>query len=177
MVVIGVAKPAQVAQSADAQAGYHDGCMSGRGQYTRSAYKYKHSKVYHRAWRKGKHSCARKKKRVHRRYRKVPRHRSCNQEVPWVAFRRGWNHGNRSARGDFYVDRRGCAAYRQGWISGYRDCHCGTLKNPNRYAEGYYAGCSSIFSLKIRDDYYYRTSLGYAKGWIQGYKDCKAVYR
>ena len=166
--------------TSDKTAGYNDGCRSAQGHYTRSAYKYSHSKVYHRAWRQGKRSCVRKKKKVrhhHVRRHKVTHYSPCNTEVSWVAFRRGWRHGNRSARGHFYVDRRGCAAYRRGWINGYRDCHCGDLKKPDSYAEGYYAGCSSVFSLRIRDDYYYRTRSGYAHGWIQGYKDCRAVYR
>jgi len=177
VVAVGVANPAQSGTS-DKTAGYNDGCRSARGHYTRSAYKYSHSKGYHRAWRQGKRSCVKKKIRHrHVRRHKVIHNRPCNSEVSWVAFRRGWNHGNRSARGHFYVDRRGCAAYRRGWINGYRDCHCGDLKKPDSYAEGYYAGCSSTFSLRIRDDYYYRTRSGYAHGWVQGYKDCRAVYR
>lgn len=180
--LIGTITPGLQAASgtSDKTAGYNDGCRSARGHYTRSAYKYSHSKAYHNAWRKGKRSCVRKKKKIRRRHvhrRKATRYRPCNTEVSWVAFRRGWNHGNRSARGHFYVDRRGCAAYRQGWINGYRDCHCDDLKKPDSYAEGYYAGCSSIFSLRIRDDYYYRTRPGYAHGWLQGYRDCRAVYR
>ena len=180
VTVFGLANPLQASASADAKAGQHDGCSSARGHYTRSAYKYSHSKVYHRAWRKGKRSCVRTKKKIrhhHVRHHKVTHSSPCNTEVSWVAFRRGWNHGNRSAKGHFYVDRRGCAAYRRGWINGYRDCHCGDLKKPASYAEGYYAGCSSIFSLRIRDDSYYRTHSGYAHGWMQGYKDCRAVYR
>jgi len=166
--------------SSDGRAGYHDGCRSARGHYTRSSYKYQHSKTYHRQWRKGKRHCARPRKKVVRRRHHVKRtvhYRPCNTQVPWEAFRRGWRHGNRSARGHFYVDRRGCAAYRQGWVNGYRDCHCGDLKKPDTYAEGYYAGCSSTFSLKIRDNYYYKTRAGYRHGWIQGYQDCRGLYQ
>ena len=166
--------------SSDGRAGYHDGCRSAHGHYTRSTYKYKHSKTYHRQWRKGKRSCAHPKKKVirHRhRAKHVTLQRSCKTQVSWEAFRQGWKHGNRSARGHFYVDRSGCAAYRQGWVNGYRDCHCGEHKKPDSYAEGYYAGCSSTVSLKIRDNYYYKTRAGYRHGWVQGYQDCRGVYR
>jgi len=166
--------------SSDGRAGYHDGCRSAHGHYTRSTYKYKHSKTYHRQWRKGKRSCAHPKKKVirHRhRAKHVTLQRSCKTQVSWEAFRQGWQHGNRSARGHFYVDRSGCAAYRQGWVNGYRDCHCGEHKKPDSYAEGYYAGCSSTVSLKIRDNYYYKTRAGYRHGWVQGYQDCRGVYR
>ena len=163
---------------ADRQAGYHDGCRSARGHYTRSAYKYSHSKRYHRGWRQGRRACARKTKvrHPHHASRKI-RYRSCNSAVPWKAFQRGWYHGNRSARGHFHVDHGGCAAYRQGWVNGYRDCHCGDRKNPHNYAEGYYAGCMSIYSVPIRDDYYYQNYSGYRNGWRQGYQDCRSVYR
>jgi hypothetical protein len=167
------------AATLDTKAGYSDGCRTAKGHYTRSAYKYKHSKTYHRGWLRGKRTCKRTRVKKHIRKRHVAKrtYSSCNSEVPWTAFRRGWNHGNRSAKGRFYVDRRGCAAYRQGWVNGYRDCHCGDLKKPDSYAEGYYAGCVSVSSFKIRDDYYYTTRSGYRHGWIQGYKDCRGIYR
>jgi hypothetical protein len=171
---------ARSSSTPDYQAGYDDGCSSAKGHYTRSAYKYRHSSRYHSGWLKGKKGCVKRKvtKRKVRRHRtKKTYYKSCNSEVPWTAFRRGWNHGNRSAKGRFYVDRRGCAAYRQGWVNGYRDCHCGDLKKPDSYAEGYYAGCVSVSSFKIRDDYYYTTRSGYRHGWIQGYKDCRGIYR
>jgi len=172
--------PAYAQTTPDAKAGYHDGCRSARGHYTRSAYKYRHSSRYHRGWLRGKRACA----RTHARKRHVAHHRrvrshaaACNTETPWIAFRRGWRHGNRSARGHFYVDRRGCADYRRGWVSGYRNCHCGDLKRPDSYAEGYYAGCSSVARVRIRDDYYYTTRPGYRRGWIQGWRDCRGIYR
>ena len=178
---------ARSANVSDTKAGYNDGCQSARGHYTRSAYKYRHSTRYHSGWRKGKRACARKRHAVKKRHTPKKRHHvkrrtrthyaSCNSEVSWIAFRRGWTHGNRSAKGHFRVDKRGCAAYRQGWVNGYRDCHCGDLKKPDTYAEGYYAGCSSVFSLKIRDDRYYRTRSGYRNGWKQGYRDCRGNYR
>ncbi len=177
---------ADAKMSSDSKAGYNDGCRSARGHFTRSAYKYRHSTRYHRSWLRGKKACARRhvKRTRHRvrhtttrRHHARTRYGACNTEVPWIAFRRGWAHGNRSARGRFYVDHRGCAAYRRGWVSGYRNCHCGELKQPDSYAEGYYAGCSSVASLKIRDDYYYKTRSGYRHGWIQGYRDCRGMYR
>ena len=164
----------------DSKAGYNDGCRSARGHYTRSAYKYRHSTRYHQSWLQGKKACSKKhtaRKRTVRRRHTARKYVACNIETPWIAFRRGWTHGNRSARGHFYVDRRGCAAYRQGWVSGYRNCHCGNVKNPDTYAEGYYAGCSSTFRTTIRDDYYYSTRSGYRKGWQQGYRDCQGMYR
>jgi hypothetical protein len=165
-------------KSTDSTAGYSDGCRSARGHYTRSKYKYKHSTHYHKAWLKGKRACVRKRvTKKHRHVKHRTKYVSCNTEVPWTAFRRGWRHGNRSAKGHFYVDRRGCAAYRQGWVNGYRDCHCGDLKKPDSYAEGYYAGCVSVASVKVRDDYYYKTRSGYRHGWIQGYRDCRGMYR
>lgn len=171
---------AQAKTTSDTKAGYNDGCRSARGHYTRSAYKYRHSTRYHSSWRKGKRACTKKhtvKKHTVHRHRSTQKYVACNTETPWVAFDRGWRHGNRSARGHFYVDHRGCGAYRQGWVSGYRDCHCGTIKNPDSYAEGYYAGCSSVFSIKMRDNYYYKTRSGYRHGWIQGYRDCRGNYR
>ncbi len=171
--------------SADYTAGYHDGCSSAKGHYTRSRYKYANSSRYHRGWLKGKRACAKKRpvKNTKKR-KKVVRHTKsrnnvgvCNTEIPWTAFRRGWDDGLRSAKGRFYVDRRGCAAYRHGWISGYRSCHCGDLKKPDSYAEGYYQGCSSTNDTMIRDDYYYNRSSKYRKGWIQGYRDCRSIYR
>ena len=186
MVIVmaaGVAKPAQTGTSADAKAGYHDGCSSARGHYTRSRYKYAHASRYRHGWLRGKRACARTKVRKHHRVRhpRAYHHRrkvgSCNTEVPWVAFRRGYDHGYRSAKGHFYVDRRGCAAYRRGWVSGYRACHCPDRQKPDSYASGYAQGCSSVSSLKIRDDLYYQTSRGYRHGWIQGYRDCRGMYR
>jgi hypothetical protein len=177
-LVFGTMLHARPAASSDAKAGYNDGCRSARGHYTRSAYKYKHSGAYHKGWLRGKRACKRRKtlKRDRKRHTSK-RYRSCNTEVPWEAFRRGWEHGNLSARGRFRVDRNGCAAYRQGWVSGYRDCHCNDLKKPDSYAEGYYAGCVSAPQLTIRDDHYHRTQAGYREGWKQGYKDCRAMYR
>jgi hypothetical protein len=97
--------------------------------------------------------------------------------VPWTAYRKGWDDGLRSAKGRFRIDRRGCVAYRRGWVNGYRSCHCGDLKKPDSYAEGYYQGCASTHDIVIRDGYYYRTSPGYKHGWVQGYRDCRGIYR
>jgi hypothetical protein len=35
----------------------------------------------------------------------------------------------------------------------------------------------SVASVKVRDDYYYKTRSGYRHGWIQGYRDCRGMYR
>ncbi len=181
LLLLGGSMEARV--SSDYTAGYNDGCLSARGHYTRSAYKYRHSTHYHKAWLKGKRVCLTKRKYTKKKRKKITHRRKrayvgpCNTEVPWVAFRKGWDDGLRSAKGRFYVNRRGCAAYRRGWISGYRSCHCGELKKPDSYAEGYYQGCSSANDIKLRDDYYYGKSSGYRKGWIQGFRDCRGIYR
>ncbi len=178
VMAVGVAKPARTDISADAKAGYHDGCSSARGHYTRSRYKYAYSSIYHREWLRGKRACVRtgvrKQHRVHHHTRTYG---TCNSEAPWIAFRRGYDHGYRSAKGHFYADRKGCAAYRRGWVSGYRACHCPDRQKPDSYAGGYVQGCSSTHELKIRDDLYYRTSRSYYYGWNQGYKDCRSLYR
>jgi len=105
----------------DREAGYSDGCASARGHYTRSSYKYRHSKAYHAAWRQGKRSC--------RRIRKPRRHRSrqlrhCDTETAWDAFSRGYDDGFRAAKRGTMLHGRGCAAYHRGWESGYRACAC-----------------------------------------------------
>jgi hypothetical protein len=168
--------------TSDSNAGYSDGCRTAKGHYTRSAYKYKHSKIYHKRWLRGKRACRKKTVKKHVRKRHATKttkrkYRSCSSEVPWTAFRRGWNHGNRSAKGELEVDPNGCAAYRQGWVNGYRDCHCDDRRKPYTYAEGYYAGCMSVASVKIRNEDYYRNRSGYHHGWTQGYQDCQGVYR
>jgi len=187
LLAVGVAGAKTPAGSADSRAGYHDGCSSARGHYTRSRYKYAHSKSYHRAWLRGKRKCAHRPKARHHRLKRhhARRHHThtrrhvapCNTQVPWEAFRRGWDHGYRSARGHFFVDRRGCAAYRQGWVSGYRACHCPDRQKPDSYASGYAQGCSSTAHLKIRDNLYYKRSRSYRHGWIQGYRDCRGIYQ
>jgi len=106
----------------DRKAGYNDGCSSGKGHYTRSVYKYRHSKAYHSGWRKGKRACARKvKSRRHTRVRHV---RSCNTEVPWEAFRRGYVDGFNAAKRGSQRHGKGCSEYHRGWESGYRSCGC-----------------------------------------------------
>jgi len=167
----------------DSSAGYHDGCQSARGHYTRSAWKYRHSTAYHRAWLQGKRACARKhtKKRTKRRHHVRRKHpvktAVCDRtdENSWDAFRRGWRDGLRSAKGHFRVDRRGCAPYRRGWISGYRSCKCPQNRRPDTYDRGYYHGCNSVIEFKIKDEYQFLNSTPYRKGWNQGWRDCLRI--
>lgn len=164
----------QAKGSLDYKAGYNDGCSSSRGHYTRSAYKYKNSKSYHKGWRKGKRSCV-KRKRTKRKARSSRKHyvKSCNTESPWVAFQRGWDDGYSSAKGRYRRSSRGCAAYRHGWVSGYRSCHCSDKRKAHSYTEGYNSGCiSGAGGVDIKDEGYYRSSSKYRKGWNQGYRDC-----
>ncbi len=166
--------------AADTKAGYNDGCRSGQGHYTRSSWKYTHSSRYRAAWLRGKKACTRTQAPVRpaaRTPRSAPAHSSCTNEVSWEAFRRGWKDGYASANGHFYVDRRGCAAYRHGWVSGYRDCHCPETQRPDSYDRGYYHGCHSVYNFKIRDDKQYRHAEAYRVGWDQGYRDCQGRYR
>ena len=106
----------------DRAAGYSDGCRSAKGHYTRSNYKYRHSKAYHRGWLQGKRGC--------KRFRKTRRHTAaksrhyCNTEVDWDAFSRGYDDGFRAARNGTGKHGQGCAAYHRGWESGYRACAC-----------------------------------------------------
>ena len=171
------AATAQAKTSPDYSAGYHDGCTSSKGNYTRSAYKYRHSGAYHRGWRKGKRSCRRyrsSKRKVHRASKHYTK--NCTTEVPWVAFRKGWDDGYRSAKGKYYRNSSGCAAYRRGWVNGYRSCHCAVRRTPDSYTEGYYSGCtSSAGDEEIMNEGYYQTSPRYRKGWREGYNDCLSL--
>jgi len=173
MAVVGVllfsGGAVQAKGTPDYRAGYHDGCSSARGHYTRSAYKYHHSGTYRSAWRKGKRSCS-KHKVHHRRKQSTKR---CNTEAPWVAFQRGWDDGYRSAKGQYRRSARGCASYRHGWVSGYRSCHCAAQRRPDSYVEGYHDGCvSRAWGENIREDKYRKSTPRYRKGWMQGYSDC-----
>ncbi len=163
----------------DSSAGYHDGCQSARGHYTRSAYKYSHSEAYHRAWLRGKRACARKKTTKTRRVRRKHTTKAAvcdrTQENSWDAFRRGWRDGLRSAKGGLRVDRRGCAPYRRGWISGYRSCKCPASRRPDTYDRGYYHGCSSVIDFQVKDEYQFLHSAPYWKGWNQGWRDCLRI--
>ncbi len=165
--------------TSDKAAGYDDGCRSARGHYTRSAYAYRHSQAYHRAWRRGKRHCTSAHPRKHRRRhsRSVRRHYDCTTTVPWLDFQRGWRQGSHASRAHTYATRRGCGAYRRGWIDGYRNGRRAKHAPKNQYVAGYTSGCSSVESSWIRNDTYYQKYARYRQGWHQGYTDCRSLYR
>ncbi|NKQ40784.1 MAG: hypothetical protein HF962_04355 [Sulfurovum sp.] len=170
---------AQAKGNPDYRAGYNDGCSSGKGHYTRSAYKYRYSSSYKSAWRKGKRTCT-KRSKTKRKIRRKPvvksYAKSCSTEVPWEEFLRGWDDGLRSAKGRYTKERKGCASYRHGWVSGYRSCQCVDDRRVDTYVEGYHSGCkSSTEKDMIRNDSYFQSSPKYHQGWTQGFKDCEKI--
>lgn len=174
MIIFSTAAHAKT--SPDYRAGYNDGCSSSKGHYTRSAYKYRHSRVYKMAWRKGKRICKKYKKPNRKiRHKTVARNgtKRCATEAPWVAFQRGWDDGYRSAKGRYISDSRGCAAYRRGWVSGYRSCACKDSRDKDKYTSGYYHGCMNSYGYgtEINNN----DSSAYRRGWKQGLEDCSSA--
>jgi hypothetical protein len=133
------------AEIMDYAAGYGDGCMSAKGDFSKSRFAYENIPSYKKGWLKGNQECKSTKsdkkrtqtdkkykksrhysKRKNRKSRvKTKRYRTYRcRSNPWLTFNRGWNDGYRSAQGRWRKLSNRCSEYYRGWYEGYNHCKC-----------------------------------------------------
>ncbi len=127
------------AESMGFSAGYDDGCLSAKGNFTKSTFAYDNIPEYKKGWILGNKECKaisassnqtvkpkKRYKHYSKRRKKHKRYSRCKSN-PWITFSRGWDDGYRSARGRWKKLSNRCAEYYRGWYEGYNHCKCQEL--------------------------------------------------
>jgi hypothetical protein len=134
------------AQDINYSAGYDDGCLSAKGNFTKSTFSYDNIPEYKKGWLDGNRECkaisspskAKKSTKRKKRYYSKKRHHYKSKRRakrgyyhckgnPWINFSKGWSDGYRSAQGRWRKLSNSCPEYYRGWYEGYNHCKCQSL--------------------------------------------------